>query len=40
MAVTEAFLKQHLGGEAEPVGKAFGGSSITIPEGKEGIPGV
>jgi len=40
MAVTEAFLKQHLGGEAEPVGKAFEGSSITIPEGKEGIPGV
>jgi dipeptidyl aminopeptidase/acylaminoacyl peptidase len=40
MAVTEAFLKQHLGGEAEPVGKAFEGSSITIPEGKEGIPGL
>jgi dienelactone hydrolase len=40
MAVTEAFLKRHLGGEAEPVGKAFEGSSITIPEGKEGIPGL
>jgi len=40
MAVTEAFLKQHLGGEAEPVGKAFEGSSIQILEGKDGVPGI
>jgi dipeptidyl aminopeptidase/acylaminoacyl peptidase len=40
MAVTEAFLKQHLGGAAEPIGKAFEGSSIQILEGKEGIPGL
>ncbi|HEY5038833.1 MAG TPA: S9 family peptidase, partial [bacterium] len=40
MAVTEAFLKAHLGGEAEPIGKAFQGSTIKILEGKDQIPGV
>ena len=40
MAVTEAFLKKHLGGEAEPVGKAFEGSSIQILEGRDGVPGI
>jgi dipeptidyl aminopeptidase/acylaminoacyl peptidase len=40
MAVTEAFLKRHLGGEAEPVGKAFEGSSIQILEGKDAVPGI
>jgi hypothetical protein len=29
-----------LGGEAEPVGKAFEGSSIQILEGKEAVPGI
>jgi acetyl esterase/lipase len=40
MAVAEAFLKQHLGGEAEPVGKALEGSTLQILEGKEAIPGI
>ena len=39
MAITEAFLKKHLGGEAEPVGKAMEGSSIQILEGREGVLG-
>jgi dipeptidyl aminopeptidase/acylaminoacyl peptidase len=40
MALAEAFLKKHLGGEAEPIGKSFEGSSLRILEGKEGIPGL
>ena len=40
MAITEAFLAQHLKGRAEPVGDAFKGSSVTIPQGRELIPGV
>ncbi len=39
-AVTEAFLAANLGGQAEPVGNAFEGSSIDIREGKEGIDGL
>jgi dipeptidyl aminopeptidase/acylaminoacyl peptidase len=39
-AVTEAFLAKHLGGRAEPIGGDFTGSSITVPTGAEGIPGV
>ncbi|NRA73261.1 MAG: S9 family peptidase [Rickettsiales bacterium] len=34
-AITEKFLNQHLGGEAEPIGDAFKGSSIEILEGKD-----
>jgi dipeptidyl aminopeptidase/acylaminoacyl peptidase len=40
MAVTEAFLAKHVGGRAEPIGDAFKGSSITIPQGVELVPGV
>jgi dipeptidyl aminopeptidase/acylaminoacyl peptidase len=40
MAVAEAFLKQHLGGQAEPVGKALEGSTLQILEGREGISGI
>ena len=40
MAVTEAFLATHLKGRAEPIGDAFKGSSVTIPHGKELVPGV
>ncbi len=32
-AVTEAFLARHLGGNYEPVGEDFEGSSITVPTG-------
>ncbi len=39
-AVTEAFLACHLGGRAEPIGTAFEGSSITVPEGADDIPGL
>jgi hypothetical protein len=40
MAVTEAFLAKHVGGRAEPIGDAFKGSTITVPQGGELIPGV
>ncbi len=39
-AVTEAFLAKHLGGRYEAVGEAFKDSSITVPAGVEGLPGV
>ena len=39
-AVAEAFLAKHLGGRYEAAGSAFRGSSITVPAGVEGVPGV
>ncbi len=39
-AVAEAFLAQHLGGEFEPIGEDFTGSSITVPAGAEQVPGL
>jgi dipeptidyl aminopeptidase/acylaminoacyl peptidase len=39
-AVMEAFLAQHLGGAAEPVGDAFAGSTISFVAGRELIPGM
>ncbi len=39
-AVTEAFLACHLGGQYEPVGEDFEGSSITIPIRDDHIPGM
>ena len=39
-AVMEAFLAQHLGGRAEPFGDDFEGSTIQVPTGAEGIPGL
>ena len=39
-AVAEAFLAQYLGGRYEPIGKDFEGSSLTVPEGAAGVPGV
>ncbi len=39
-AVTEAFLARHLGGNYEPVGEDFDGSSISVPTGVEHIPGI
>jgi dipeptidyl aminopeptidase/acylaminoacyl peptidase len=39
-AVTEAFLAQHLGGRYEAIGDAFAGSSITVPNGTDGVPGL
>jgi dipeptidyl aminopeptidase/acylaminoacyl peptidase len=40
MAITEAFLARHLKGRSEPIGDAFKGSSVTIPHGKDLVPGV
>jgi dipeptidyl aminopeptidase/acylaminoacyl peptidase len=39
-AVAESFLGQHLGGQVEPIGKDFKGSSVTVPSGIEQVPGV
>jgi dipeptidyl aminopeptidase/acylaminoacyl peptidase len=40
MAVTEAFLGEHLGGKVEPIGDDFKGSSIKVPAGASEIPGL
>ena len=39
-AVAEAFLAEQLGGRYEPADGAFEGSSITIPEGADQVPGI
>ncbi len=39
-AVMEAFLSRHLGGRFEPVGDAFRGSTLTVPTGADGVPGL
>jgi dipeptidyl aminopeptidase/acylaminoacyl peptidase len=39
-AVVEAFLSRHLGGRFEPVGNDFAGSTITVPTGAGGAPGL
>jgi dipeptidyl aminopeptidase/acylaminoacyl peptidase len=39
-AVAEAFLAEHLGGRFEPVGADFAGSTIVVPEGAAGVPGL
>lgn len=39
-AVVEAFLAEHLGGRYEPIGDDFRGSTITIPAGAGGVPGL
>jgi dipeptidyl aminopeptidase/acylaminoacyl peptidase len=39
-AVVEAFLAEHLGGRFEPIGDDFDGSSITVPAGAAGVPGL
>ncbi|HWB09480.1 MAG TPA: S9 family peptidase [Pirellulales bacterium] len=39
-AVAEAFLAEQLGGRYEPVGDDFAGSSITVPAGADGVPGL
>ena len=39
-AVTEAFLAECLGGRVEPVGDDFEGSSISVPAGADGVPGL
>lgn len=39
-ALTEGFLAKHLGGRAEPIGNDLKGSSVTVPEGADQIPGL
>ena len=39
-AVAEGFLAQCLGGRAQPIGADFEGSSITVPAGADGVPGL
>jgi dipeptidyl aminopeptidase/acylaminoacyl peptidase len=39
-AVNEAFLAQCLGGRAQPIGNDFTGSSISVPVGADGVPGL
>ena len=39
-AVSEGFLAECLGGRAEPIGDDFTGSSITVPVGSDGVPGL
>ncbi len=39
-AVAEAFLAKHLGGEYEPIGKDFEGSTISVPTGAADVPGL
>jgi dipeptidyl aminopeptidase/acylaminoacyl peptidase len=39
-AIAEGFLAQCLGGRYEPIGRDFDGSSVTVPEGSERVPGL
>ena len=39
-AVAEGFLGKCLGGRAEPIGNDFAGSSISVPTGADGVPGL
>lgn len=39
-AAAEAFLAEHIGGRYEPIDDDFQGSTIQVPVGAEGIPGV
>ncbi len=39
-AVAEGFLAQCLGGRAQPIGDDLAGSSISVPEGAAGVPGL
>jgi dipeptidyl aminopeptidase/acylaminoacyl peptidase len=39
-AISEAFLSTCLGGRFEPVGNDFAGSSLTVPDGAQHVPGL
>lgn len=39
-AITEAFLARQLGGDFEPIGKAFVGANFDVPAGMDGVPGL
>ncbi len=39
-AITEAFLAQHLEENFEPIGNDFAQASLTVPAGRQEIPGL
>ncbi len=39
-AVAEGFLSEHLGGRYEPIGGDFKGSTVSVPTGADGVPGL
>ena len=39
-AVNEAFLAPHLHGRYQAIGDAFDGSTITVPDGADDVPGL
>jgi dienelactone hydrolase len=39
-AIAEGFLSQCLGGRQEPIGDAFEGASLQVPEGAQFVPGL
>jgi dipeptidyl aminopeptidase/acylaminoacyl peptidase len=39
-AITEAFLARHLGGRYEGIGTTFKGSTVTVPNGANDVPGL
>lgn len=39
-AISEAFLAEHLGGQFEPIGEAFEGSSVKVLTGVDDVPGL
>jgi dipeptidyl aminopeptidase/acylaminoacyl peptidase len=39
-AIAEAFLVEHLGGRAEPIGEDFGGAKFEVPQGADAVPGL
>ena len=39
-AIAEGFLAQCLGGRYEPIGRDFDGSSVTVPDGADIVPGL
>lgn len=39
-AITEAFFAANLGGRFQPIGEDFNGSSVEVPAGAEGVPGL
>ena len=39
-AVAESFLAEHLGGRYEPIDDDLQGSTIQVPAGADGVPGL
>jgi hypothetical protein len=39
-AITEAFLREYLGGSYQPIGQDFAGANLTVPAGSNQVPGL